>query len=193
MSITLYHAPGSPSDRIVWLLEELNANYTTVVVPQPGVNGAVADPRNPHPHGYAPALVHHEQLVTESGAIALYLTDLFPDSPLGVPAGHPLRAQYLAWLFYQVGVSEPLVYMQATGMLARDNAMSKLYAQMKHHLEKVLSAGPYLLGERFTAADILMISLVQQARSLLGPSPALDAYVARGERPARARALARQW
>ena len=190
MSITLYHAPGSPSERIVWLLEELGANYTTVIVAQPGVNGAVADPRNPHPHGYAPTLVHQGHVVTESGAIALYLTDLFPHSDMGVPAGHPLRAQYLTWLFYQVGVSEPLVYMQATGALARDAAMAKLYAQMKHHLETVLTEGPCLLGERFTAADILMISLIQQARALLGPSELLDAYVASGQRPARARALA---
>lgn len=192
MSLTLFHAPGSPSDRIVWLLEELGASYSTVIVAQPGmgsVRDTVADPRNPHPHGYAPTLVHEGHVVTESGAIALYLTDLFPDSDVGVPVGHPQRGPYLSWLFYQVGVSEPLVYMQATGVLARDTAMATLYAQMQHHLEVVLRQGPYLLGERFTAADILMMSLLQQARALMGPSDLLDGYLARGARPARARAL----
>jgi glutathione S-transferase len=197
MSITLYHAPGSPSDRIVWLLEELGARYTTVIVAQPGLSGesgAAPDPRNPHPHGYAPTLVHDGQVVTESGAIALYLTDLFPESEVGVPVGHPLRGPYLSWLFYQVGVSEPLVYMQATGVLARAPAlatMKTLYAQMLHYLQAVLQPGPYLLGERFTAADVLMMSLAQQARALLGPSEWLDAYLALGDRPARERASAR--
>ena len=49
MTLRLYHAPGSASDRIVWLLEELGASYETVIVAQPGVSGATADPRNPHP------------------------------------------------------------------------------------------------------------------------------------------------
>ena len=130
--------------------------------------------------------MHDGHVVTESGAIALHLTDLFPDSGLGVPVGHPLRGAYLTWLFYQVGLSEPLIYMKARGALVNDAAMGALYTQMLHHLETVLGRGPWLLGERFTAADVLMIGLLEQARALLGPSEVLDAYVARGRRPRRA-------
>lgn len=189
--LTLYHAVGSFSSRILWLLEELGAEYTIVIVSDPKADGSHADPRNPHPHGYTPALAHDDQIVTETGAIALYLTDLFPQSPIGVPPGDPLRARYLTWLFYQVGLTEPLVYMKGHAMLAQDAAMSRLDAAMMRHIEDTLAHGPYILGQRFTAVDILYMSLFDQARGLLGSSAVLDAYLARGDRPARRRGMAR--
>jgi glutathione S-transferase len=178
--LTLFHAPASPSSRIVWLLEELQADYRLDTEKH----------RNPHPHGYTPALEHDGLLVTESGAIALYLTDLFPASSIGVPMGDPLRARYLTWLFYQVGLSEPLFYMKAINVLQSDAAMSHLYSAMMGHIEKTLSGSPYILGERFTAADILYMSLFEGARELLGKHAWIEAYIARGfDRPARQRAI----
>src|ERR1700733_15351917 len=126
--LTLFHAPQSPSSRIVWLLEELQAEYRMEIVNFPRHDGSNADPKNPHPHGYTPALVHDGALVTESGAIALYLTDLCPNSPIGVPLHDPLRARYVTWLFYQVGLSEPLLYMKGTQVLETDPAMLRLYS-----------------------------------------------------------------
>jgi glutathione S-transferase len=179
--LTLFHAPASPSSRMVWLLEELQAEYQLEMV---------SDAKsNPHPHGYTPALVHDETLVTESGAITLYLTDLFPDSSIGVPAGAPLRARYLTWLFYQVGLAEPLLYMKGTKLLQTDAAMSGLFEAMMDNIENTLAKSPYLLGERFTAVDILYISLFEHARELLGKRDWIEAYIARGsDRPARKRA-----
>jgi len=58
--LTLFHAPASPSSRVVWLLEELHADYKLEIVNFPKDDGSKADPRNPHPHGYAPALVHDD-------------------------------------------------------------------------------------------------------------------------------------
>lgn len=189
--LTVYHAPGSFSSRIVWLLEELGADYHIEVVHYPQPDGSNADPRNPHPHGYTPALVHDGHLVTETGAIALYLTDLFPQAEVGVPVGHPLRARYLTWLFYQVGLTEPLVYMKGKKMLTQDMAMSTLNTAMMQHIEETLAQGPFMLGERFTVVDILYMSLFEQARPLLGPSAVLDAYLARADRPARQRAASK--
>ncbi|WP_066341479.1 glutathione S-transferase family protein [Azohydromonas lata] len=190
--LTLYHAPGSVSSRIAWLLEELGAMYELVNVADPYSTGGRADARNPHPHGFTPALDHDGRIVTETGAIALYLTDLFPNAQVGVPAGDALRGRYLTWLFYQVGLTEPLVYMKGTQALSRDAAMARLDAAMMQHIEATLAeSGPYLLGERFTAADILMMSLFEQARALLGASPSIDAYLALADRPARRRALQR--
>jgi glutathione S-transferase len=189
--LTLFHSPGSFSSRIVWLLEELEADYRIEIVSYPTADGSNVDPRNPHPHGYTPALAHDGRVVTETGAIALYLTDLFPQSEIGVPVGHPLRARYITWLFYQVGLTEPLVYMKGTKLLARDAAMSHLNDAMMKHIEATLTAGPYILGERFTAVDILYMSLFEHARPLLGESAALDAYLARSDRPARRRAIAK--
>jgi glutathione S-transferase len=193
--LKLFHSPGSFSSRIVWLLEELGADYTIDIVsyPKPDGTGATvgADPRNPHPHGYTPALAHDDHVVTETGAIALYLTDLFPQSEIGVPVGHPLRARYITWLFYQVGLTEPLVYMKGTKLLAQDAAMSHLNDAMMKHIEATLTEGLYILGERFTAVDILYMSLFEHARPLLGASAVLDAYLARADRPARRRAVAK--
>jgi glutathione S-transferase len=188
--LTLFHAPASPSSRVVWLLEELHAAYRLEIVSYPKEDGSNADARNPHPHGYTPALEHDGALVTETGAITLYLTDLFPRSSVGIPLGDPLRPHYVTWLFYQVGLTEPLLYMKGTKVLEADAAMSRLYEAMMFHVEQTLSRGPYILGERFTAVDILYMSLFERARGLLGKRDALDAYIARGlDRPARQRAL----
>ena len=140
--LTLFHAPASPSLRMVWLLEELQAEYKLQIVSYPRDDGSNTDSRNPHPHGYTPALEHDGTLITETGAITLYLTDLFPRSSVGIPLGDPLRARYVTWLFYQVGLTEPLIYMKGTNVLEADAAMSRLYEAMMCHIEDTLSEGP---------------------------------------------------
>src|ERR1700736_1018855 len=160
--LTLFHAPASPSSRVIWLLEELHADYRLEFVSYPKSDGSNVDPKNPHPHGFTPALEHADALVTETGAIALYLTDLFPHSSIGVPIGDPLRSRYVTWLFYQVGLTEPLFYMKGTAVLETDAAMSRLYEAMMRNIEKTLGRSPYILGERFTAVDILYMSLFER-------------------------------
>ncbi|UZG46074.1 glutathione S-transferase family protein [Caldimonas thermodepolymerans] len=189
--LTLYHAPGQLSSRIIWLLEELEAEYELVLTHFPQPDGSGADPNNPHPHGYAPALLHDGRLVTETGAIALYLTDLFPGSSLGVPVGDPQRGAYLSWLFYQVGMTEPLVNMQAAQLLQHFAPFAHLNDAMWRHLLHTLGSHPYMMGERFTAVDILYIELFERLRPVLGPHELIDAYIARGNRPARQRAKLR--
>ncbi|HEX3951444.1 MAG TPA: glutathione S-transferase family protein [Steroidobacteraceae bacterium] len=190
--LTLFHAPRSPSSRIVWLLEELQAEYRLETVNLPQRDGSKADPKNPHPHGYTPALVHDGALITETGAITLYLTDLYPNSTVGVPLHDPLRARYVTWLFYQVGLTEPLFYMKGTRVLQSDDAMSRLYLAMMRNIEETLGGGPFMLGERFTAVDILYMSLFEHSRALLGKRDRIEAYCRRGlARPARQRALSK--
>ncbi|OGA97620.1 MAG: hypothetical protein A3E25_19945 [Burkholderiales bacterium RIFCSPHIGHO2_12_FULL_69_20] len=189
--LTLYHSPGQLSSRMVWLLEELQADYELVTTRFPAADGSGADPHNPHPHGYTPALVHDGQLVTETGAIALYLTDLFPQAEVGVPVGHPLRGAYVSWLFYQVGMTEPLVNMKAVKLLEQFAPFARLNEVMMEHITHTLAAQPYFLGDRFTAVDILFMALFERVRPLLGPSTVIDAYLARADRPARQRALTR--
>jgi glutathione S-transferase len=190
--LTLFHAPASPSSRVIWLLEELVADYQLEIVSYPKNDGSNVDPRNPHPHGYTPALEHNGALVTETGAITLYLTDLYPHSSIGIPVSDPLRSRFVTWLFYQVGLAEPLFYMKGTGVLETDAAMSRLYEAMMGNVEKTLAKGPFILGERFTAVDILYMSLFERARELLGKRDWIESYVARGlARPARQRALSK--
>src|SRR5215510_6052624 len=111
--LTLFHAPLSRSTRFVWLLEELGADYQIRYVDiSRGDGSGGADPSNPHPDKKVPALVHDGAVVTESAAIALYLTDLHPRAKIGPALGDAQRGAYLTWLAYYAGVIEPVVTIE---------------------------------------------------------------------------------
>jgi glutathione S-transferase len=191
--LTLYHAPQSRSSRILWLLEEIGEPYTLEVMDIPRANGTGAsDPRNPHPDKKVPALVHDGQLVTESAAICLYLTDAFPRAKLGPLPGDAKRGAYLTWLAYYPGVIEPVVIAKAQGRTETSADEKRAYDQMGSRLRTALEAGPYVMGETFSAADVLVVSVFQWMRSLMPVGSLFDEYVKRcAERPAAARALAK--
>lgn len=187
--LTLFHAPKSRSTRMLWLLEELGAPYEVhkVTIRR---QGGVGEPdfANPHPHGQVPALRDDGVLITESSAIALYLTDKFRETPIGPAVGDPTRGPYLTWLAYYAGVLEPVITARFSGRSgeAEDRSYEIMDAQLKGALEK----GPWLLGDDFSAADILFISLLQFARQMLPPHAVYDDWVARAQaRPAFARAI----
>ncbi len=194
--ITLYHKPKTRSDRFVFLLEELGVPYEIHPVTLNTADGASkADPANPHPHGKVPAICDDGVTVFESSAIALYLTDKFPKAGLGPVVGDARRGAYVSWLAYYGGVLEPAfiskfinleVPRPMAGWVSVDDAMG--------YVVKTLSAGPYLLGDAFSAADILYgTTFAMFGQSPLMPkSPVVDAYVKRiVERPAYARAAAK--
>jgi glutathione S-transferase len=193
--LTLFHAPQSRSSRVIWLLEELGAPYEIkkVTIARMDGSGGV-DPANPHPDGKAPALMDDGALITESAAIFLYLTDKFPAAGIGPQVGDKARGPYLTWLAYYAGVIEPVVTLAFAG-LADNDAMRRTFRgpqEMHARILKTLKAGPYLLGERFSAADILLASLGQWARAMLPAGAAIDDYLKRaGDRPAAARAFAK--
>ncbi len=194
--ITLFHHPKSRSTRFIFLLEELEAPYQLqlVTIRRSDGTGAV-DPTNPHPHGKVPAISDDGIVVFESPAIALYLTDRFPQRHLGPLVGEPGRGAYLSWLSYYTGVLEPAFMSRfmnvavprgSAGWVAVEEAMAAILAQ--------LSRGPYMLGEHFSAADVLYgTTFAMFAQSPLMPKSAVvDDYVKRiVARPAFARAQAR--
>jgi glutathione S-transferase len=193
--LTLHHAPQSRSSRIIWLLEELGAPYEIKVTDIPRMDGSgAADPGNPHPEKKVPALVDDGVLITESIAIVQYLTDKFPAAGLGPRIGDPKRGPYLAWLAYYAGVIEPVINMEFAGV-ADNPAMQRTFrdrASLDRHILAGLEPGPYLLGERFSGADVLVASLGQFMRSMLPAGAPMDAYLERcNSRPALARARAR--
>jgi glutathione S-transferase len=194
--ITLYHRPRTRASRFLFLLEELEAPYRVQTVTVRGRDGSgTVDPANPHPHGKVPAISDDGVVVFESPAIALYLTDKFPKNHLGALIGEPQRGAYLSWLAYYGGVFEPSIMSKfmkvevprgTAGWVAVEEMMPALLAR--------LSQGAYLLGENFSAVDVLYGSTFALfAQSELVPkSPLIDAYVQRVvTRPAFARAMAR--
>jgi glutathione S-transferase len=195
--ITLYHRPRSRSTRFIFLLEELEAPYTIQLVNTRNRDGGgAADPANPHPHGKVPAISDDGVVVFESPAIALYLTDKFPQKRLGPLVGEADRGPYLSWLAYYTGVLEPAFMSKfmnvevprgTAGWVALEEALPAVLGR--------LESGPYLLGERFSAADVLYgttFALFAQA-PIMPKSPAIDEYVKRiTARPTYARAMARE-
>jgi glutathione S-transferase len=194
--LTLYHAPRSRSSRFIWLLEELGAPYEIKVVSiRRGDGSGERDPKNPHPHGKVPAITHDGAVVFESCAVASYLTDAFPENGIGPVVGDTKRGAYLTWLAYYAGVLEPAftskfmkidVPRGTAGWVGVDEAMA--------HVGATLAAGPYLLGERFSAADVLYGSTFALflGSPMLPESPVLRAYVDRcTARPAYRRAAAK--
>jgi glutathione S-transferase len=195
--ITLFHAPHSRSSRFIFLLEELGAPYEikTVSVRRRDGSGAV-DPINPHPHGKIPAISDDGTVVFESAAIALYLTDKFPANRIGPLIGDAKRGAYLTWLAYYAGVMEPAWTSQFMKWeVPRGTAGWVQTDEVMEFVNATLERGPYLLGENFSAADILVGTsfALFLGSPLLAKTPLLDAYVQRvTERPAMARAKARE-
>ena len=195
--ITLYHAPKSRSTRFIFLLEELGVSYhlQQVNIRRRDGSGAL-DPANPHPHGKVPAISDDGVQVFESPAIALYLTDKYPERRLGPQVGDPGRGAYLSWLCYYSAVLEPALVSKfmntevprgTAGWVAVEEVIPAVLAQ--------LARGPYLLGEHFSAADVLYgTSFAMFSKSpLLPKSPRIDEYVTRVvTRPAFARAMAKE-
>lgn len=191
--LTLYHAPHSRSSRFIWLLEETGAPYEVayVDIPRQGGEGA-PDPRNPHPDKKVPALVDDGALITESAAIALYLADAFPAARLGPQVGDPLRGPFLTWLAYYAGVLEPVIAAHFQGRTQTNPAEKQAYEALDARLKAALEAGPYLLGEQFSAADVMFVSLLLFARQALPPHKVYDDYLVRlTARPAFQRAMAK--
>jgi glutathione S-transferase len=187
--ITLYHAPRSRSSRIIWLLEELEAPYQIkqVTIRRGDGTGAL-DPTNPHPHGKVPAIVDNGSLIFESAAIAAYLTDAFPKNRLGPLVGDPSRGQYLSLLAYYTGVAEPAFVSKFMNLTPpRGTAGWVVVDEVMAFITKLLESGPYLIGNQFSAADILFGSTfgLFLGQPLLPTTPLLEAYVKRCvERPA---------
>ncbi len=194
--ITLYHHPKTRSSRFIFLLEELGAPYQIRKVSLQRADGTgEKDPANPHPHGKVPAISDDGEVVFESSAIVLYLTDKFPKNHLGPQVGEKKRGAYLSWLAYYGGVLEPAFmskFMKVTvprgtaGWVEVEDAMS--------YVIKSLSDGPYLLGDKFCGADVLYATTFGMFGSspMMPKSQAIQDYVKRClVRPAYARAQAK--
>lgn len=155
--VTLFHSPNTRSSGSLILLEELGAPYDLNVV-----NMKAGDQRKPgylavNPMGKVPAVKHGDALITEQGAIFIYLADLYPKAGLAPAPTDPLRGPYLRWLVYYGSSFEPAVVDKA---LKRDPAPAAMcpygdFDTMLKTLSDQLKKGPYILGETFTAADVL--------------------------------------
>ena len=194
--VTLYHSPNTRSSGALILLEELGAPYELHVLDM-----KAGEQRQPgylavNPMGKVPALKHGDALVTEQVAIFLHLADLFPEAKLAPPVGDPLRGPYLRWMVFYAACFEPAVIDRATQRGPAPMAMSPYgdYDTMLSTLTGQLAKGPYILGERFSAADVLWgTALTWTTMFKLVPElPEIMDYVNRiGNRPSFAKVKAK--
>lgn len=195
--ITLFHAPRSRSSRFIFLLEEVGAPYEIKIVNiRRGDGSGARDPANPHPHGKVPVILDDGTVVFESSAIALYLTDKFPKIRIGPQLGDPLRGPYLSWLAYYAGVMEPAWVSQfLRHEVPRGTAGWVASSEVMEFINATLAKGPYILGDKFSAVDILIGTTFAlfMGSPLLAKTDLLEAYVKRVlDRPAYARAQKRE-
>jgi glutathione S-transferase len=192
--LTLYHAAPSRSSIVLWMLEELGEPYDIELVSfKKGEN------RQPaylavNPMGKLPALKHGDVVITEAAAICTYLADEFPRAKLNVPVGDPRRGPYLKWLFFGPSCIEPAVTDRAAPRKEEAQRGMLGYGDFDTTMNVVAAAvakGPYILGEQFTAADVIVGSHLRWGMlfKMIPERPEFTSYVGRlTARPASKRA-----
>lgn len=186
---TLYHAPNSRSTSILALIEEMGIadriDVQEVTVARPDGSGG-PDPRNPHPEKKVPYLTDGDDRLSERGAIVAYLTDRFPDASLGRPVGHPQRGAFLSWLFYYQGVMEPVLVLDWAKI--RHPMLHATFRDLDAvvaRLAEALDGQPYLLGQGYSAADLLLSSPFLWLPDAIPEQPSVQEWIRRcADRPA---------
>ena len=183
--IILHHNPQSRAAIAHWMLEEVGAPYRLAHVDfQSGEN------RKPaflaiNPMGKIPTLEHGGTVVTETGAILAYLADQFPQAGLAPPVGSPERGPWYRWLFFGAGAFEPAVMdvMMKREPVSKSTAGWGAYDDVIATLKSELSGRDWLVGDRFSAADLYIASELGWTGMFGAPGikgdPVFDAYVAR--------------
>lgn len=194
---TLYHASPSRSSIVMWMLEEVGQPYDMKLIKLSAGDSLKPDFLAINPMGKVPALKNGDVVITEVAAICAYLADEFPDKKLNVPVGTPRRGEYFKWLFFGPSVFEPAMTDRAFPRKEDPRAASLGWRDFDTVLDIVRKAvvkGPFLMGEQFTAADIVIGSGLRYGImfKLVPERKEFQDYVARiAARPAAQRAEAK--
>jgi glutathione S-transferase len=177
-----------------WMLEEIGCPYRAEILDY-GTTMKAPAYLAVNPMGKVPALRHGETIVTETAAICAYLADAFPDAGLAPLPGDRLRAPYYRWLFFAAGPVEAAASNKAMGFVVppeREMMMGYgTYQAVIDTLDGVLSDREYIIGERFTAADVYLGSHIGFGMEFgtIEKRPAFESYWQRlAARPAAIRA-----
>lgn len=202
--LTVYGCANTRSTRVVWTLEEAGAEYEYVQIDLPAGAGWQPDYLALNVGGKVPTLVDGEFILTESAAICTYIGDRFPDAGLVPPVGTRDRASYDQWCYFTLSELEQPLWTIAKHRFAlperrRIPAVLDTARWEFAVATKVLATGlgreAFIVGERFTVADILIGHTLAWARAYELPleHDNLQAYAARlWDRPALANARRRE-
>lgn len=184
----LYFAPRTRATRPRWLLEALGVPYELVNLDLEKGEHKQLPYLRVHPLGQVPALVDGDVTVYESIAICMYLADKFIEKKMAPPFGSPERAAYYQWMLFAAATLEPPIgeYFQHTQGLPAEKRNPETAAKAKEKalaaikaVEHAMLGKMYLVGEKFSAADIVVGSIMRWAESmkLLESAPDLASWL----------------
>ncbi len=189
----LYWAPRSRSFTALWLMEETGQPYERVLTDI--TTGAQKTPEYLaiNPMGKVPALADGDATLAEAAAICAYVAERCPEARLAPPLGDPKRAKYLQWLFFSPSCIEPALIQIFTKLdVPASTAAWGSATQVFDVLDAALARGPWMLGDTFSAADIVIgsgLNFAVRQFKMVPSRPAFDAYIDRcAARPAFQRA-----
>lgn len=199
--VRLHHANGTRALRARWMLDELGMSYELRLVDLRAAEHKSAEHLKLHPLGKVPALEIDGSVIFESLAILLYLGDRYWEKDLApVIEERRERAGYLTWMAFSTGSLEPAILEQVRARKAGEQGLATVdlgpaattFEAAAQCVEDKLADQPFLLGDRFTAADIMNGSMMIWAETtrLLAPYPNINSWIARLKaRPAYRRAM----
>jgi glutathione S-transferase len=155
--LVLYTNPMSRGRIAHYMLEELGQPYRTEILDLKEGQNKQPEFLKLNPMGKVPTLVHRGVVITESAAICAYLADVFPQAGLAPDVKDPTRGTYLRWLFFGAGCLEPALVDRICARPVPDRPGVLGYGSYNdtmNALEQAVSVGPFILGEKFSAADV---------------------------------------
>ncbi len=159
--LVFYTNPMSRGRIVRWMLEELGIAYHTELL-ELGSAMKAPDYLAINPMGKVPAVVHGDQVLTETAAICVYLADAFPDAGLAPPIAQ--RGDYYRWLFFAAGPFEAAIANRGLGFeVPQENQRSIGYGSFDlvvDTLERIVASRPFIAGESFSAADVYVGSQI---------------------------------
>lgn len=193
----LYYSPRSRSFTCSWLMEETGKPYERVLTDIATGAQKTSDYLAINPMGKVPALKDGEASLGEAAAICAYVAERYPDARLAPPLGDPRRAKYLYWLFFGPSCIEPAIIQLFTKIeVPTSTAGWGDATQVFDVLDRALEKGPWILGEDFSAADIVIgsgLNFAIKIFKIVPTRPSFDRYLERcAARPAFQRAMAIQ-
>jgi glutathione S-transferase len=195
--VKLYWAPQTRSSRAVWMLEEAGVDYEIerVDIRDSGREDS-ADFRAASPMRKVPALIDGNVQLAESAAICLYVADRYCSGTLAPAIDDSQRGKFLYWLMYTPAVVEPTMSEKINKIQPnRGRNGWGDFNTMISTLSDGIGNSPWILGDEFTAADVMLGSSVHflQLFDMIGDAPVLIDYVNRcRQRPAFQKAQAKE-
>lgn len=192
--LVFYTNPMSRGRIVRWMLEEIGQPYRTELLDY-GTTMKAPEYLAINPMGKVPALRHGDTVVTESAAICAYLADAFPEAGLAPPPGDTLRGPYYRWLFFVAGPFEAATTNKSLGVQVPHERAPMVgygsFAAVMDVVEGAVREREYLIGDKFTAADVYVGSQIGFGLMFgsIDKRPVFEQYWARiSARPAAIRA-----